>query len=199
MEALQVLIPESILPAPTVSENATVHRILTHSTKPLTKPLHVWSLEASCKLVKGGPMSYKPDLVLQEEPSQLRPKPEFLWKDVVSFLELSSTPYSNSGSTSTVRNNVMCKVYAIFVSQPGQRFFFTISIAHQEFHTHMFDRSGVVHSQPYNIHQFPRTLLCILALLVFCKPKQVGYDPTIIYSHHIRRRTPGAAQSRLAP
>jgi len=68
-EALQVLIPKSILPAPTVSENATIRRILTHSTKPLTKPLHVWSSEASCKPVKGGPMSYKPDLVLWEEPS----------------------------------------------------------------------------------------------------------------------------------
>jgi len=151
-EALQVLIPESILPAPTVSENATIRRILTRSTKPLTKPLRVWSSEASCKPVKGGPMSYKPDLVLQEEPSRLRPKPEFSWKDVVSFLELSSTPYSNSGSTSTVCNNVMHKAYAIFASQPGRRFLFAISIARQEFRTHMFDRSRVVHSRPYNIH-----------------------------------------------
>jgi len=60
MEALQVLIPEFILPAPTVPENATIHRILTCSTK----PLRVWSSEALCKLVKGGPMSYKPNLVL---------------------------------------------------------------------------------------------------------------------------------------
>jgi len=54
----------------------------------------------------------------------------------------------------------------------------------------MFDHSGVVHSRPYNIHQFPHTLLCILALLAFCKPKQVGYDPTIIYfSPHLSQNT----------
>jgi len=51
-----------------------------------------------------------------------------------------------------MHNSVMWKAYAIFSSQPGCRFLFVLSIANQEFHVHMFDRSGVVHSRPYDIH-----------------------------------------------
>ena len=55
-------------------------------------------------------MSCKPDLVLQEGPSLIGPQPEFSWKDVISFMELTSTPYSNSDSIGTIHNGVTRKV-----------------------------------------------------------------------------------------
>ena len=68
-------------------------------------------------------MPWKLDVVLREQslPVTFGPQSEFSWKDVVSFVELSSTPYLKSTDTGTVRNNVMHKAYAIFASQPGRR------------------------------------------------------------------------------
>ena len=56
-----------------------------------------------------------------------------------------------------------------------------LSIANQELHAHMFDRSGVVHSRPYHIHQSPRVLLCMLGMLAFSNPEHIGCDPTLVY------------------
>ena len=110
-KALQALLPDIILPAPIVP---VAHRMTTRSTQ----PCHFWSSERSCKPIKDGPMSCKPDLVLWEGPSLIGPQPEFSWKDVISFMELTSTSYSDSDSTGTIRNGVTRKAYAIFASQP---------------------------------------------------------------------------------
>ena len=141
-EALQALLPDTILPAPIVPVS---HRMTTHSTQ----PHRFWSLETLCKLIKDGLMSCKPDLVLWERPSLIGPQPEFLWKDIISFMELTSTPYSNSDSIGTVCNGVTRKVYAIFASQPSRQFLLTLSIAQQEFCVHMFNHAGVVHLCTY--------------------------------------------------
>ena len=114
-------------------------------------------------------------------PSLIGPQPEFSWKDIISFMELTSTPYSNSDSIGTVHNGVTHKAYAIFASQPSQQFLLALSIAQQEFRVHMFNRAGVMHSRAYGIHRFPRVLLCTLAVLMFGQPEHVGFDPTIIY------------------
>ena len=51
----------------------------------------------------------------------------------------------------------------------------------------MFDRAGVVHSCPYNIHRSPRPLLCMLTMLAFGDPQDIGYDPTFTFSPVIPR------------
>jgi len=149
----------------------------------VTKQRHYWSSERSCKPIKDTLMPWKPDMVLWEKslPIAFGPQPDFLWKDVISFVELSSTPYSKSTDTGTVCNNVMHKVYGIFASQPGQQYLFALSIANQEFCAHMFDCSGVVHSHPYNIHWSLCVLLCMLGLLAFSNPDHVGCDATLVY------------------
>ena len=114
-------------------------------------------------------------------PSLIGPQPEFSWKDVISFMELTSTPYSNSDSIGTIRNGVTRKAYAIFASQPSRWFLLALSTAQQEFHVHMFNSAGVVHSRAYGIHWFPCILLCMLAVLTFSQPEHVGFNPTIIY------------------
>ena len=60
-EALQALLPDTILPAPIVPVS---HRMTTRSTQ----PHRFWSSETLCKPIKDGPMSCKLDLVLQEDP-----------------------------------------------------------------------------------------------------------------------------------
>ena len=42
----------------------------------------------------------------------------------------------------------------------------------------MFDCSGVVHTHPYNIHRYPRMLLCMLSFLAFGQLEHIGYDIT---------------------
>jgi len=118
-DALSVLLPKNTVPAPTILATAVIPRMLMRSA--VTKQCRYWSSERLCKLIKDTLMLWKPDMVLWEKslPIAFRPQPDFSWKDVVSFMELSSTPYSKSTDTGTVHNNVMCKVYAIFASQPG--------------------------------------------------------------------------------
>ena len=173
-EALQAFIPTGTVLGRIIPDN------LVKVTRCSTRTSCVWSWETSCKPIKDGPLVSKPDVVLRERPP-FGPQPEFSWKDVISFVELTSTTYSNSSSTGTIRNSIMRKAYTIFASQPGRHFLFALSIASQDLHVHMFDRSGVVHSCPYNIHRSPQLLLCTLGVLAFGRAEQVGYDPTIVW------------------
>ena len=131
---------------------ATSDRVLTCSATAI--PLRSWTSETSRKPVKDALMSWKPDIILQENLAQVvyGPQPEFLWKSIISFIELTSSLYSSSDSSGAIRSAIICKAYAIFASQPNRRFVFGLSIASQKFHAHMFNRSGVVHSCGYDIH-----------------------------------------------
>jgi len=143
---------------------------------------HLWSSETLHKPIKDSLMVWKPDLVLWEVPFQsvFGPEPVFSWQGIISFMELTSSSYSLSDGIHTIHNGVMRKAYAIFASQPGRQFLFALSISNQEFCLHMFDCSGVVHSQPYNIHKSPHVLLHMLAVLAFSDSEHLGFDPTFV-------------------
>ena len=127
------------------------NRVTTRST---ANPPRFWSSETSRYPVYDDLMPWKPDLILREQlPRRTSgPEREFSWKDVISFMELTSSSYSQSDSSNNIRKAILRKAFAVFASQPGRRFLFALSIANQQFRVHMFDRSGVVHSRPYNIH-----------------------------------------------
>ncbi|KIK20320.1 hypothetical protein PISMIDRAFT_13073 [Pisolithus microcarpus 441] len=151
--AMWAFIPGS--PSTVVLGSTVTHRRITCSTAALHGMNRcLWFAESSCKPIKDNLMSWKPDMVLREDSlgRAFRPQPELSWKDVISFMELTSGTYSLSDDIGTVCNAVMCKAYAVFASQPGRWFLFALSIAGQKFRTHMFDRSGVIHSRPYDIH-----------------------------------------------
>ena len=162
---------------------ATSDRVLTCSATAI--PLRSWSSDTSRKPVKDALMPWKPDIILQEKLAQVvyGPHPEFLWSNVISFVELTSGSYSYSDSPGAIRNAIIWKAYAIFAAQPNRQFVFALSIASQKFHAHMFDCSGAVHSRGYDIHRHPRVLLCMLSILAFSNIEQVGYDPTFIYRY----------------
>jgi len=169
--ALEPFIP----PIPT-----TLDRVLTRSATAI--PLHSWTSETSRKPVKDALMSWKPDIILQENLTQVvyGPQPEFSWKSVISFIELTSSLYSSSDSSGTIHSAIICKAYTIFASQPNRQFMFGLSIASQKFRAHMFNHSGVVHSCSYDIHRHPRILLTMLSILAFGNIDHIGYDPTFI-------------------
>ena len=75
-------------------------------TRSLTAKHHrVWSLETSHKPIKDDLLPLKPDLVLQESAElAFGPRQEFSWKNVISFMELTSSAYSHSDNMKTVRN-----------------------------------------------------------------------------------------------
>ena len=167
---------EAFVPPPPLPNTV---RAVTHSLT--AKHHHVWSSETSHKLITVNLLPLKPDLVLQESTElAFGPQQEFSWKNVISFMELTSSAYSHSDNMKTVHNGVMRKAYAIFASQPNQHFLFAMSIARQEFCAHMFDHAGVVHTHPYNIHRRPCMLLHMLSFLAFGQLDQIGYDTTFI-------------------
>jgi len=159
---------------------ATSDRVLTRSATAI--PLHSWTSETSRKPVKDALMSWKPNIILQENLAQViyGPQPEFSWKSVISFIKLTSSPYSSSDSSGAICSTIIHKGYAIFASQPNRRFMFGLSIASQKFCAHMFDHSGVVHSCGYDIHRHPCILLTMLSILAFGNIDHIGYDPTFI-------------------
>ncbi|KAI5993385.1 hypothetical protein EDC04DRAFT_2613389 [Pisolithus marmoratus] len=179
---LQAFVPA--MAGTAISRPVVMHRRVTHSAATLCSLNQcLWFSEASSKLIKDNLMPWKPDLVLQEDSPghTFGPQPELSWKDVISFMELTLATYSLSDDMGTVRNAIMCKAYAVFASQPGQQFLFALSIAGRNFHAHLFDRSRAVHSHPYDIHQCPHVLICMLAMLMLGNPEHVGYDPMLIY------------------
>ena len=184
-DALQGYIPEGTT-APAVTD-----RIITCSMRRAKHRL--WFSDTSCKPIKGD-MPWKPDLVLQEQlpPIAIGPQQEPSWEDVTTFIEVTSRPYSHSDGSRSVRSAVMRKAYAVFASQPSWRFLFAMSIADRKFRAHMFDRSGVVHSHPYDLHKSPQVLLSMFALLTLRNSEQVGYDPTLIYYTSIPRHLSNA-------
>ena len=208
-EALQPLVPIPSRISDSVSQTAGTIPTLIHRTNDSDSKVigtrtmatcsmtaqhnaahHLWSSETSHKPIKDSPMVWKPDLVLWEVPFQsvFGPEPVFSWKGVVLFMELTSGSYSLSDGICTIHNGVMRKAYAIFASQPGRWFLFALSISNQEFRLHMFDCSGVVHSQPYNIHKSPCVLLHMLAILAFSDSEHLGFDPTFVCFSPIHQR-----------
>ena len=116
-DALQDFFPRSTnTTVPVVAGKMTTHSMATLGVA----KRRLWSLDTSCRPVNGD-MSWKPDLVLQEfPPLTIGPQQALSWVDVISFIEVSSKPYSYSDGHKTVRSVVMCKAYAIFASQPSR-------------------------------------------------------------------------------
>jgi Fungal protein kinase len=137
-------------------------------------PLRLWSSQFAVKPVGNTQFSIKPDIVFC---GQLDPHDGLAWRNVISFIELTSSAFS-----AQLRRNITRKAYAIFMSQPCRRFVIAISIAQQEFRIHLFDRSGVIHSLGHNIHKSSNLFARVLYVLAFGSPASLGFDPTFIDS-----------------
>ena len=103
--ALEPFVP----PVPVTSD-----KVLTRSATAM--PLRCWSSETSRKSIKDGLMLRKPDIILHEKLTKViyGPWPEFSWKNVISFIELTSSPYSFSDSLGTIRGAITRKAKDLY-------------------------------------------------------------------------------------
>ena len=149
-----------------------------------------WSAEFAVKPMPTDlDIKMKPDIaLLQKDPFD--PHGPDSWRNVVSFLELSS-----SNDFSQIAKQLTRKVYTVFVAQPGRHFVPALSITHSHFCLHVFDRASIINTCAYCIHRNADYLIAVLYTLVFAPPKFVGYDPTIFFSPVIQR----SIQHRVPP
>lgn len=149
-----------------------------------------WSAEFAVKpMPMDLDMKMKPDIaLLQKDPFD--PHGPDSWRNVMSFLELSS-----SNDFSQIAKQLTRKAYAVFVAQPGRRFVPALSITHSHFRLHVFDHASIINTHAYCIHHNADYLIAVLYTLVFAPPKFIGYDPTIFFSPVIQR----SIQHRVPP
>ncbi|KAI6023463.1 hypothetical protein EDC04DRAFT_2606623 [Pisolithus marmoratus] len=90
------------------------HSRVMRSTATLNNANHrLWFAESSCKPIKDNLMPWKSDMVLQEDSlgCAFGPQPELSWKDIVSFMELTSRTYLLSDDIGTICNTVMYDIH----------------------------------------------------------------------------------------
>ena len=138
----------------------------------VNRRLHSWSTQYATKPVENSHLNIKPDVVFCSQPD---PKSGFAWRNVISFLELTSSPYSMC-----LQHDITQKVYTVFTSQPARCFVVALSLARQDFHLHIFNRSGTIHSLAHNIHKSTNSFCHLLYVFAFGCPEHLGFDPTFL-------------------
>ena len=151
-------------------------------TKELADIKCTWSSEFAMRPIPADlDMKMKPNITLLQK-DLFDPQGKNLWRDIVSFLELSS-----SNDFSRLARQLTRKAYTIFVVQPGHHFVVALSILHSNFHLHLFNRSGAIHSCGYSIHCHADYFVHVLYMLTFGAPELISYDPTLFFSPIIAR------------
>jgi hypothetical protein len=135
-----------------------------------------WTGYFATRKLPGTPLAVKPDLVLLNNNRRGRAGSEpIAWNDVLVFCELSKLQIRPD-----FMDTLYAKAYAIYRAQLNRRFVFALSITDFHLRISTFDRSGVVHSLPYHIHESPVMLVRVLAGVVYFDLEHLGYDPTIV-------------------
>ncbi|TGZ79883.1 hypothetical protein EX30DRAFT_349851 [Ascodesmis nigricans] len=71
------------------------------------------------------------------------------------------------------------RVREIFGTQPGRRYVHAFSLCESLLRCFLFDRSGVVASEHFNIHSKPELVVRVFAAYLYGSPDWTGFDPTI--------------------
>ncbi|KAG2745567.1 hypothetical protein P692DRAFT_20645801, partial [Suillus brevipes Sb2] len=132
----------------------------------------LWSAGNSTCPVKDEEVSRKPDLALLDDV-------EARWDTIKAVCELTSRPYSATG---TIGNTLDNKVFLLFRRPPWRWFILLMSVTkeYRELRVHMYNHSGAVVTPPINIDTHPNDFLHIFSCLVFGKLECLGYDPSIV-------------------
>ena len=155
---------------PSSQSNPNELRLTRSASKAVNSRL--WSSQYAAKPVENSYMSVKPDIVFC---GQFDPQTGFAWRNVITFLELTSSSFN-----AQLRCDITRKAYAVFMSQPNRCFVVALSLARQEFRLHVFDRSGAIHSLGYSIHKFPDLFARLIYTLAFASLDRLGFDPTFV-------------------
>jgi hypothetical protein len=153
-------------------------------TRTLADTQRLWSAKFATKPAPADvKMKMKPDIaLLRKDPFD--PNGPNSWRNIVSFIELSSTQ-----EFSGIAKQVTRKSYVIYTAQPGRCFVVALSIFQLYFCLHLFDHSGAIQSRAYSIHSCAQYLVRVLYMLAFALEELIGYDPTLFYSSVVPRAT----------
>lgn len=89
-----------------------------------------------------------------------------------------------------IEKDLLNKVYLIFQAQIDRRFVIAISLMQFDVVVSVFERSGVVHTNFFNINDQPQTFLRVIIGLVFADSVRIGFDPTMEKVIAVRQSSP---------
>jgi hypothetical protein len=101
--------------------------------------------------------------------------PNHNWGNIVSTSQIKSSP---NGITAA-QSQLLQDAYFIFSSQDNRRYVLGFGFCQASAFLSLFDRSGAIHSEIFDIDTHPCLFIRLISGLVFSTPTRVGYDPTI--------------------
>ncbi|KAK7042441.1 hypothetical protein R3P38DRAFT_2890495 [Favolaschia claudopus] len=135
-----------------------------HATKSSLPPTkRRWMI---CRDMEDASAAWKTSIILTSQPRRR-------WSNVHVHAELES-------STSDVVERLANGAYHIFSAQDNRRFVISIAFLGENIQLYIFDRSGLVITTPFHIHNEPQDFVRVLAALMFADRATLGYDPSIV-------------------
>jgi Fungal protein kinase len=160
-----------------------LNSIIAQLRKSLNQPqLRSWSSHFRDIPLTGSEMKRKPDLVLLDIAKNRVQKGGFRigWGDARALGEVKITgnniaPSHWASCGMDLANKALCS----FEAQNNRKFVLGISICNSMFRLSLYDRGGAVHSERFDIHKSPATLIRIIYGLAFTPEVDIGYDESI--------------------
>ncbi|KAG1894104.1 uncharacterized protein F5891DRAFT_1195663 [Suillus fuscotomentosus] len=169
------------------------HKLKHHLPFNISAGSRYWSAEFSTSPIPDEYNCQKPDIALFDFAIKNMGK---TWADVLSFMEHTSSDLAKKRDIPVFWGS-MTKAYLMLREQPWRRFVVEFSICANQLHAHYFDRSGLIISHPFHIHQNmgPVRLTEMLSTLTLSDTHHLGFDPTI----HMCNTACTGTHSNLAP
>ncbi len=120
---------------------------------------------------------YQPDNVFFKSFIHEMERQNVTWADILLALEIKSSKDKKKEAGIQSARYAHC----IFTAQPGRRFVPAVTIAGHMVTLWIFDRSGSIASEAFNIHDDPRKFLRIILGILFVDSAHLGYDPSIYH------------------
>lgn len=118
---------------------------------------------------------YKPDLVLLQRFMEAIDRGSITWKDILAVMEIKS----NKDQQAAADKQVARYAQNIFNAQPGRRFVIALTVVESKVTLWIFDRSGAISCEPFDIHEEPEKFLRIILGTFYFDMEQLGYDHTV--------------------
>ncbi|KAI0310980.1 hypothetical protein OF83DRAFT_1153013 [Amylostereum chailletii] len=123
----------------------------------------------------------KPDMVATLLPKDLPETKEnevdndVWWRFVHTVAMIKQQDYRESATLSLIY-----KARQMLISQPDRRFVYGLLFSKRNLTVWVIDRSGVLGSCAFDLHQDPRSLVRVVVGLLIKDPSEVGWDPSML-------------------
>ncbi|KAG1725084.1 uncharacterized protein EDB91DRAFT_1254944 [Suillus paluster] len=153
------------------------HKLIPHLLFNIPPGSRYWSAEFATSPIPDEYNSPKPDIALFDFALKNMEK---TWADVLSFVEHTSSDLGKKRDIPVFWGSTI-KAYLIMRDQPWRRFVVVFSICANQLRAHYLDRSGLIISYPFHIHENtgPIRLTEMLGTLTLSDSHHLGFDPTM--------------------